>query len=655
MNPLLDPCSWVEDREELERRMGGVYALDGTFGSLWALERILVGLRRMPRLAPQARWMVPYLGDFFERAFEEMGMPVLRMGPGALRVSAPIAYEFDVAEDLQRMIGLGEPFPHFHGLRWIENNMLGSAMLPWYGLSTIFQNHAWAKTEHDAIGRQRDRMDRAVPWLTRAYVAALNLPPEHTELALKAARAMVWPPLCYAQNDYGEHNRGRLIGVLEDAEPQQIRDILDAFVASQDHAVQKLAAITAIHFGVPPDNRHEACVYRDAITCFHVTNPPPFIVRSINKYGASLETSPRDTDLEDYGTLYQLEPAKGLLFGREMIARDDTLPATQCTTGWHAERLGREADALAHYARAIELKADYAQPFINRGALQSMREDYVRGDQDFFAAFALRPEDPDIPVNLLLNHLFAKEAASASPAPVVEEVGPMRALLKRYGRKEIDQNGAIRALVTYQDYLVPSFLMPPEHVSSKGIVFSQKQDFPGGALWVFTDEAAAYRAQAQHAELGAYTCGQPSSVFLTRLVQSSFANVRINPMGPEEEGFILLPKALDLLNLWADGVRVEQAAESGDLNALSASIRQHRGLMVALRNGQLFLANGAQGPVAYVAATLDRSQALNMLFGKEVTMAPVPAPNVRAALAQAQVKYVRIGGVDGDFPASIFG
>ena len=682
----LDPCARVEGREELERRMGGVFSLDGSFASLWALERVLVAQRRVPTLAAQARWVVPYLTDLFEGAFEDMGMTVHREGLGRLRVSAPITYDVDVGYDVERMINMREHFPHFHGLRWVENRMLGTAMMPWYGLSTIFQNHAWAKTEHDAIGNQRDRMDRAVPWLTEAFVEPLNLAPEHHELALKVARHMVWPPLCYPTNDFGEHNRGRLIAVLKDAEPQQIRDILDAFVASQDRAAQMLAAITAIHFGVPPDNRHEACVYRDAIECFRLKEPPPFIVRSIDEYGGRLETKPHDADLLEYKALYEMNPAQGYAYGQKILARNAALPATQCTTGWHADRLGKKDEAMVHYMRSIEIKPDYAQPLINMGVVRSMQKDYASGDEHFFAAFALKPEDLDLSLNLLVNHLFAlEEAASARPRPAspggassirasltpraLEEMvsarpdpvapkdsSPIRDLLIRYGRKEISQNAAVRALVTHQDYLVPSFLMPPDHVAGRGIVFSQRQSFPGGALWVFTDEGAARRAQSQHDELGVYTTGQPSSVFLTDLVRDSFNHIRINPMGPEEEGFILMPPAVNLLNMWASGVRVERAAQAEDLSALNVAIVQHRGTMIALdRAGEVFVTQGDKGLVAYIAATPDQSDALSARLGDMVTMSPIPSQALHRALVNARVKQVRVEGAGGEYPVPLFG
>ena len=643
-------------RAEIERRLGGVYVLDGSFASLWALEHILVALRRVPSLASQTQWMATYLGDLFERAFRQMGMRTSRPSAGKLSVLEPIEYHIDIQGDLARMIRLDEPFPHFHGLRWIPNSMLGSAMLPWYGLSTVFQNHTWAQTQHDAIGHQRDRMDRAIPWLTRAFVDPLELAPADQELAHRVAQAMVWPPLCYPQNDFGEHNLPRLIDVLQDAPAQQTRDVLDAFIASQDRACQMLAAAVAVHFGVPPETRHEASIYHRAIQCFRISDLPPSMLKSIQRCQPCLESPPCDIGMPEYETLSRLDPSQGLAFGRAMLACDASLPATQCITGWHAERLGRKQEAMEHYTRSIELKPDYAQPLINRGTLYSMDKDHVQGDRDFFAARALRPEDPDLRLNLLLNHLFALDVGQVAhvqtPAP---QPNALRTLLAAYREGEVPGSAVVRAMMEHSGYVVPSVLLPPEYVAARGVVFSARQAFTDGALWVFTDEQTAYQAHDCYNALGPYSFDQPASAFLTPEVQRAFSHVCINPFDRPNE-FVVLGQNMDALRLWFHGVSVEQAAASSELELLSVLARSHRGFMVALRaDGQLHLTHESGALTAHVAATPDQGELLGVDLGYPTLMAPVSALHLRRALINARVERVRIAGVEGDVPASVFG
>jgi hypothetical protein len=232
----------IPHHDELERRLGSLHTLDGSFGSLWAIEHILLALRRVPQHADQVSWIASYMCDLFERAFGEMGMTLTRASATTLHVTAPISYRLDAAHDLERLIRPPAYMPTFHGIKWLGNDMLGTACTPWYGLSTIFQNNSWAHTNHDMIGNQRDRMDRAVPWLTREFARMANVPAEHLDLVQGLARHMAWPPLGYAQNDLGEHNLPRLRALIDDADALASRAVLDGFVASQDRACQMLAA-----------------------------------------------------------------------------------------------------------------------------------------------------------------------------------------------------------------------------------------------------------------------------------------------------------------------------------------------------------------------------------------------------------------------------
>ena len=401
----------VPSRQQLESRLGLPYVLDGSFASLWAVERVLTALRRAPKLAEQAGWIAPSLAQVFGRAFSEMGAEITWNGVSSLRAVFPEAiYAIDTAEDVRRLLHPSEPFPSFYGLYWRGLEGFGPARTPWYGLATIFQNHAWAQTDHGPIGTQRTRMDRAVRWLVDEQVASLGLRADDLVLARKVARAMVWPPLGYPMNERGERNLPRLREVLADADANEARTVLDAFVGMQDRAFQLLAAATSIHFAIPPDNRHEALVYRNARQFFRIRDVPPFIKDACRRLAADLETPLRGRTHAAYDEVFNASPEEGVRMAAKILAKEPNLPVFQCMAGRHHERLAHDAQSMRHYSRAIELKPDYVQARINRGCLLARRGDFDLSDSDFLAARNNRPEDEDLRNNLLLNFFFAKAA-----------------------------------------------------------------------------------------------------------------------------------------------------------------------------------------------------------------------------------------------------
>lgn len=671
----------ASERSELERRLGGRYKLDGTFASLWALEEILIPIRRAPLLANHLDWMSVYLADLFERAFREMGMTLNRESPNRISVTAPISYRFDTRSDLANLVRPPKALPTFHGIRWLGSAGLGSSMVPWYGLSTIFQNNTWALTDHDMIGRQRDRMDRAVPWLRREFVRSLELDEVHHELAEKVARQMVWPPLGYAQNEFGSHNLPKLRQVVADAGSADTRTVLDAFVAGQDRACQLLAAATSLHFAVPPDTRHEAFVYRDAAKFFRL-EVPPFIQKSIEEQTATLETPNLDADHPDYAAVYEAKPALGLQLADRVLAKEPNLPVFHCSRGRHLDALKDKDGAMAAYDEAIRLKPDYVQARINRGSMYGMKADFHRGDADFFAALEVQPEDVDLRGNLILNHYFAKSKAQeeagqakenetpakttqANDAPQSTPVAPassdftaaqeeagqtLRALLRRYSEKQATQNDVLRKLMSYEYFLVPALHLPQTHVGKSGMLFSQTQAFPPGELWVFTDAVAARRTQEVHPTLGLYTGGIDAVALLGLFDPRKFARLWVNPKGAKEECFVFATGALSLLHAWATGLSVEGAAAGNDDVRLRASMSHHPGLLVACKGGRPAL--DAQ-KVAYVAATIDRSMGMDRRLGTQST--PVPPAPLKSMLVSAGATGFRLEGSDALLPLDVLG
>ena len=130
-----------QDRDELERRLGGPFRLDGSFASLWALEEILVPLRRAPNLHWQASWIASYLADVFARAFEEMGLKFERPSATAITVTAPISYRFDTKHDLARLLRPHGSSRDFGSIREVPKSSASSSRVR---RSACFTHGRWA-------------------------------------------------------------------------------------------------------------------------------------------------------------------------------------------------------------------------------------------------------------------------------------------------------------------------------------------------------------------------------------------------------------------------------------------------------------------------------------------------------------------------------
>ncbi len=645
----------IPDREELERRLGGVYTLDGSFSSLWAIEMILSAIRRLPQHSEKVSWVAVYLADLFARAFDEMGMNVSRFGVAGVHATGPISYRVDVEQDLKRLILPPKMFPSFYKLYWMPNRVLGTAYTAFYGLATIFQNHEWAQTDHDQIGNQRDRMDRAVPWLTEEYARQLGLPSELQELARRITRSMAWPPLGYAQNERGAHNLPRLANVLVDADAESSRTVLDACVANQDRACQLLAAAAAMQVGVPPDTRHEAHVYRQASQLLGVRQLP-FIKRSIEELLAPLESPNLDADHPKYAAAFRASPAQGIQLAREVLAHEPDLPTFHCCVGWHQEQLGRQDEALDSYNRAIQLKPDYAQALLNRGALRSMMGKHRLAADDFVKARTFQPENVHLTMNLLVNYFmddrFAPQEYTPSAAPKPDAPGAsapgaaLRQLLVRYGEKQISLDQAMRAMLGHEHYLVPSVMLSHHEVHDDGVMFSTEQRFPPGEMWVFTDNEAAQRAQRAHGALGLYTAGQHARTMVECFEQSGLSVLRINPQGPESEGFLFSQRACPLLNVWLTGLALEDACKQTNQDALREAFLMHDGFLLVMSDAQPMITRDAGGITLHALVTADRGDVLRSRFGAQATLAPIPAANLMMLMEQTGATSLHLLGLE---------
>ncbi|MCB9592405.1 MAG: tetratricopeptide repeat protein [Sandaracinaceae bacterium] len=387
-------------RAELERRLGEGAALDGSFASLWAIEDVLVPLRRVRGLATRASWLTGYLVALVARAFEEMDLDVTVDG-ARVATSAP-AYAVDVAAALAKLLDPPRPFPWLIGVE-ADLEALGAA--PAWGLATVLQNHAWAETAHAPIAEQPDRLERGIAWLTREHLRVAGLDGPAAEAVV---RAMLWPPLGYPGNEAGEHNRPRLLEALAPLAGADAMTILDRLVAHPDRHVSLLAGWASVECCVPPDTRREAAVLREALTRFRPAVVPPVIEQRI---GELLPWSLHvDAELAAAAELQRLEGADPDAALERALAAVREAPgdaSRHLALAGIAERRGEAELAMSSYDRAVELGPRDWAARTGRGVLFSRAEQWEAADEDLLAALEARPDLPASRHNVLLNYFLA--------------------------------------------------------------------------------------------------------------------------------------------------------------------------------------------------------------------------------------------------------
>jgi hypothetical protein len=82
-------------------------------------------------------------------------------------------------------------------------------------------------------------------------------------------------------------------------------------------------------------------------------------------------------------------------------------------------------------------------------------------------------------------------------------------------------------------------------------------------LWVFTDLAAAQRAQAAGAQLGMYAADIPGTALFGK-IDESLQIVRVNPYSPVEQGWQFHPGGYGLAKVWAKAIALEEGFENRD-------------------------------------------------------------------------------------------
>ncbi|HEX8072076.1 MAG TPA: hypothetical protein VF546_19160 [Pyrinomonadaceae bacterium] len=144
---------------------------------------------------------------------------------------------------------------------------------------------------------------------------------------------------------------------------------------------------------------------------------------------------------------------------------------------------------------------------------------------------------------------------------------PVR-VLTDYSRKRVGADEVMRALAGHKGWLAPALMFARAEgqdlfLDGGMVLFGTETRLPPGELWVFTDRAAAERAQAAGALLGPYAADIAGTELFGRL-DPRLQIVRVNPYSPNEQGWQSLPGSYELAKLWAQVIALEEGFKNRD-------------------------------------------------------------------------------------------
>jgi hypothetical protein len=144
---------------------------------------------------------------------------------------------------------------------------------------------------------------------------------------------------------------------------------------------------------------------------------------------------------------------------------------------------------------------------------------------------------------------------------------PVR-VLTEFSRKRVGANEVMRALASHKGWLAPALMFARAEgqdlfLDGGMVLFSPEARLPPDELWVFTDRAAAERAQVAGALLGPYASDIAGAELFGK-IDPGFRIVRVNPYSPDEQGWQFHPGSYGLVKLWAQVIALEEGFKNRD-------------------------------------------------------------------------------------------
>ena len=142
---------------------------------------------------------------------------------------------------------------------------------------------------------------------------------------------------------------------------------------------------------------------------------------------------------------------------------------------------------------------------------------------------------------------------------------PVR-VLTDYSQKRVGANEVMRALASHKGWLAPALMFARAEgqdlfLDGGMVLFGAETRLPPGELWVFTDRAAAERAQAAGAQLGPYASNISGTELFTK-IDPRLDVVRVNPYSPVEQTWQFQQGSYDIAELWAKVIALEEGFDN---------------------------------------------------------------------------------------------
>src|SRR5919107_4013153 len=158
---------------------------------------------------------------------------------------------------------------------------------------------------------------------------------------------------------------------------------------------------------------------------------------------------------------------------------------------------------------------------------------------------------------------------------------PVRVLID-YSQQRAGANEVMRAFAGHKGWLAPALMFAraegQDLFLDSMVLFGTETRLPPGELWVFTDRAAAERAQAAGALLGPYAANVAGTELFDK-IDPGFRIVRVNPYSPDEQGWQFLPGSYEVAKLWAEVIALEESFENrGD--SFYEAVARFRGFLL---------------------------------------------------------------------------
>jgi hypothetical protein len=139
-------------------------------------------------------------------------------------------------------------------------------------------------------------------------------------------------------------------------------------------------------------------------------------------------------------------------------------------------------------------------------------------------------------------------------------------VLTEYSQKRVGADAVMRALAGHKGWLAPALMFARAQgrdlvLDKRMVLFSAETRLPPDELWVFTDRAAAERAQAAGALLGMYAADIAGTDLFNK-IDEGLRIVRVNPYSPGEQGWQFHHGSYELTKLWAQVIALEEGFEN---------------------------------------------------------------------------------------------